>query len=505
MANGNGRHYKTNGRSFFGMSRSEKRANNNLGVILGNNGFGLKGKHHRSDVLKSVDQYLNGSQYAGKVDWDDTYCNDADSYVKMKDRKPKIIFPFAKIFQDRMSSKLVGASTFPKFKIEEDEEAEFFINNVLIPNSYFKAKMLGLSKDLILRTSAFMRYRFVDGNLQMVKYNSNHCYPVFGEDGLLESVEVKYIYTTDEVDPQTGKMIKRWFRLVLDRNADTLYDNPIFHDDVEPEFQVEDFAVHEMGFVQGEWFRIGENQNSPDGEEDPIIYMMRDFIDCLNYNLSQSDKAVNYATEPQLAIKGLDSEDAEELIKSASKTWLLGRDGEAQFLQAGSEGANAAKQQRDDYLKLFQHIARIVLLDPEKMAANAQSGKAMEIMHAPMVELVNELRPWTEKGMVSLLEKISTSIVLLGLKGFETQFTIPKRWMPSNLKAKAIWPPIFELTTQDQQQILSIGLQAANGNIISRDTALRWIQAQGVDFGVEDFEAEMQKVNSQQQFNTFGF
>ncbi len=505
--NGTGRRYKTGkGRLFFGLSRSEKKANNHLGVLhTPTNGMGVEKRHYRSQILKEVDNYLNNNQYDGLHDWDESICSDTDSYVKLKSRKPSVIFPFAKIFQDRISSKLAGASTFPKFKIEDDDEADYFLNNLLIPNSFFKAKMQSLSKDLALRTSSFARFKFAEGNLQITKYNSNYCYPVFDEAGELESIEIKYIYDTDEVDERTGQMVKEWFKLELTKTADILYDNPRYHENSDPEFEVVENVQHEFGFVQGEWFKFGDNIHSPDGEDDPIIYQMMTFIDCLNYNLSLSDQATNYATEPQLAITGIDSEEADKLIKSASKTWLLGREGKATFLEISGEGAKAAKEQRDDYLKMFQHIARIVLLDPEKMAANAQSGKAMEVMHGPLVELINEMRPWIEKGMIKLLQKISTSIVLLGLAGLETQFIIPPNWQPKSLNIQAIWPPIFELTTQDKQQILSIGLQAASGNIISRDTALKWIQSQGVDFGVEDFDLELQKVNTQQQFNTFGF
>ena len=263
--NGNGRKYKKgNGKMFFGMSRAEKRANNNLGVIqIPSNGMGVQKRHYRSQVLKKVDDYLNSTQYDGLADWDDSICCDTDSYVKLKDRKPKIIFPFAKIYQDRMSSKLAGASTFPKFKIEDDDEADYFLNSLLIKGSFFKAKMQSLAKDLALRTSSFARFKFSDGQLQIIKYNSNYCYPVFDDAGELESIEIKYVYDTDEVDEQTGKMVKEWFKLELTKDADILYDNPRYHENSDPEFEIEEQVDHGFGFVQGEWFRFGDNIHSP--------------------------------------------------------------------------------------------------------------------------------------------------------------------------------------------------------------------------------------------------
>ena len=504
--NGNGRQYiKSNGTRFFGKSRSEKRAANVLGVVQ--DGYGIKKLNYRSNVLKTIDMYLNGSQYDGLQEWDDSNCTDPDNYTKLSDRKPKIIFPFAKVFQDRLSSKLAGKSTFPKFKIEEDPETDYFINQVLIPGTFFKAKMLSLSKDFALKTSAFCRFKFVNGALDIQKYNTNYCYPEFDGSGNLTYVKIQYVYDTSEKDPSTGKMIKRWFKLELTQQSDILYDNPIYNESsgAEPEFKVVEKVDHEFGFVQGEWFRFGENNHNPDGEDDPIIYQMTEFIDAINYNLSLSDQATNYSTEPQLVISGMDSEEADKLIKSASKTWLLGREGKAEFIELSGAGAENAKNQREDYLKMFQHIARIVLLDPEKMSASAQSGKAMEVMHGPMVELINEMRPWFEKSMIKLIQKIITSIVILGQNAIETDFIVPDGWVPVSLNIKTIWPPIFELTTQDKQQIVSLGIQVAGANIVSRDTILRWIQSQGVDFGVEDFELEQQKVNTQQQFNSFGF
>ena len=319
MARGNNpRVYKNGNRTVFGKTRSQRRATERLGIVH-QGGYGIEKRHYRSNILHKVDQYLNGTQYDGLQDWDDTICQDDSSYTRLKDRKPKIIYPFAKVFKDRMGSKLIGASTFPAFKLEEDEDTEYFLNKVLVPTSYFKPQMLSLGKDLCLRTSAFMRFKFMDGNLQLLKYNSNFCYPEFDNSGELEKIEIKYVYETEEVDEQTGQMVKRWFKEELSTTTDTLYDNPRYQDNEEPEFQVKESVSHGLGYVQGEWFRIGESMHTPDGDEDPMIHMMCEFIDCLNYNLSLSDQATNYGTEPQVALSGMDSSDADNLIKSSSR------------------------------------------------------------------------------------------------------------------------------------------------------------------------------------------
>jgi len=495
--NGNGKKYKNGTRMIFGMSRSEKRANNNLGIVL--NTGNEKSDRYRSPKLCVVQSYLEGTQYDGKQDWDQAACS--DTHVPLKDRKPKIIYPFAKVFADRLSSKLLGRSTFPAVKVEDDEDTSYF-TKIVLNGTFFQARMLDMCKKLVAYNSCFVRFKMTNGSLKLEKYNPNYCYPSFDPAGNLDFIEIKYVYDTGETDNK-GKKIERWYKLILSTTTDTLFSNPIYVENSKPEFEVVSSIEHNLGYVQGEWFSIGEDLYSPDGESEPFILQIKDFVDAINYNLSQTDTATNYGNDPQLVLSGMDEDDIDKLIKSSAKAWALGREGKAAFLEVAGSGLEASRETREDFFKRVQDIARIVMLDPEKMQASAQSGKAMEVMHAPLVELVNEIRPWIEKGFKSLIAKMIDTIITLNTLGFETQFTMPEDFVPASMEFTITWPPVFELTTQDKQQVVSIGLQASNGNIISRDTALKWIQSQGVDFGVEDFELERQKVDSQKTFGGF--
>jgi hypothetical protein len=499
--NGSGRKYITGPNRFFqGDSRSQKRANNNLGVIATGSG---KSPRYRSQKLSEVEKYLKNTQYDHLENWDVAQMNN-EEHVPLHKRKPKIIFPFARVFADRVSSKLAGMSTFPKLKIEDDPETEFLMN-LVINGAWIKPKMLEAAADFIVFNSVFVSFKWDDGYLNIEKYCSNFCYPVFKSNGQLESVTVKYVYDDPNETNDQGKPIQKWFKKEFGEFADILYDNPEFDSTSteEPEFAEVERAEHGLGYVQGEWISNGESRFSPEGGKDPFVVQIKDFIDALNYNLSQTHQATAYGMDPQLLIKGLSEEEVDELIKGSGKAWLMGREGEATYLEAAGSGLDQGKNTRDDFFKRVQDIARIVLLDPEKMVANAQSGKAMEVMHGPMVELINELRPWFEKGFISLMEKIMGSLILLNQRGLTTQFVMPPMYAPKSLDIKAMWPPIFELTIQDMQQLVSIGLQVANGNIVSRDTIGKWLAGKGVDFGVEDWDLERQKVDSQKQFGGF--
>lgn len=477
------------------MSRSQKMAQNRLGRV---HEPAARVRRSRSATLDKVYKYLEGCQYDHLAAWQD--CQD-ESYIKVRDRRPRVIFPFAKIYQNRVASKLVGASTFPALRIEDDPDTEQFLS-IIMNASFFKAKMLSAGKNLASYTSAFVRFKVEDGAIILENYNPNYCYPKFDSKGQLVEVEIKYVFESNEIDA-SGKPVLKWYRWIGTQESDTLYNEPEYKPDVEPLWEVVEQVDHGLGMVQGTWFRAGEHLNGVDGEDLPMVEQLDGFIDAINYNLSLSDSSSSYGMEPQLALKGLTEEEAGDLIKSAHRAWLLGREGDAKFLEVGGSGLEAGKNTREDLLKYASHAAQIVFLDPEKMAANAQSGKAMEVMHAALVEMVNELRPWMAKGMVELAQKILAVVVHYNNAGFETEYIAPKGWMPDSLDIQVKWPPIFPLTIQDVQQIVSIGNMMANANMLSRESAAKWVQAQGVDLGVEDWEAEVAKINGQKQFGGF--
>jgi hypothetical protein len=491
-----GKAYISGGKRFFGMSRSEKRANNNLGIIQNDQSKRI----HRSDKLYKAELYLEGGQYNNLAPWQE--CCSTETYTAIRKRKPSVIFPFAKIYQDRLASKLVGQSTFPKMSVQDDEETTYFLG-IVKKASFFEAKMLDAAKLFISYTSCFVRFSLMAGSPKIEVYNSNYCYPEFSDDGQLISVSIKYIYETTDID-EAGKPIMKWYRLDLGQESDILYDNPIYVEGQnEPEFSIVNQVDHGLGFVQGEWFRNGETNYDIDGHDYPMACQLSGFIDAINYNLSQSDSATSYGLDPQLILKKIEEDELDMLIKSSSKAWALGREGDAAFLEITGSGVATAEKTEQRLMKMAADAARIVFLDPEKTVGSAQSGKAMEVLHSSMVEMINELRPWFEKSMTMLMQKIIATMVIYNQQGAELALVMPPMWQPQSLDITTIWPPIFPLTIQDMQQIVSIGLQASNGNIIARDTAAKWIQSQGVDFGVEDWDLETEKINNQKTFGGF--
>lgn len=477
--------------------RSQSKAKNRIGYI--SEGI-AKPQIYRKDSLNMVDKYYNSKQYDHLPSWQE---HKDGNIANSREVQPKMVYPFLRTLSDRLGAKLLGQNVFPDVSVEDDPEFEYFIG-LVEREINLKAKLHACLKKLPLMGSWFIRTKVVDGVPDIESYESKFTYPDFGPSGELRSVTIKYIFEDEDDLDQHGKPVFKWHKIDLTENVDTTYDNPLYDKNVEPEFKVVSQEEHNLGFVQGEWFKTGIKKNTVDGS--PIIgEEIFSFIDEFNYNLSKTAEAVEYGTDPQLFFKGMDENEVDDFVKSTAEAWLLGRENETGFLETSGAGAERADAFRDKSIyKYITDISRIVILDPEKIVGSAQSAKAMEVLHGPLLDLVNELRPFYEAGIKGVYRKMLATIIKLNMEGYELAFVMPPQYQPLSFDLTFSWPAVFPLTTQDQQQIISNAVQLANANILSRETALKWLIAQLPDIPVEDMEQEIQKINTQQQFNTFG-
>lgn len=474
-------------------SRTQLRIDNNLGIIRA--GTSTKYRPCRREFLDMLDQYLCSKQYDKLVPWDG---GSPDEYTPIRNRKPRMILAFPKMLCDRVTAKLVGSATYPALSVEDDPDTTAFLD-VIAKHSHVKTYVQEAVRKCLGIGSSFLRYYLVGGQIKMEIYNSKYCYPEFDELGELQQVEIRYIYEDHEDRDEKGDPKKKWFRMLLTKNSDILFDNPLATEQ-EPTFNVVGQADHNLGFVQGEWFRTGEDKHNPDGPS--LIADILDFCDELNYNFSQSSQASSYAQEPQLTIAGMDVNEIDELIRSSTKAWNLGRDGKAAFLEANMNGIKAADELRCKVRENIADISRVVLLSPEKIVGSAQSAKAMEVLHGPLIELVDELRPRIEKSIVDLMLKMAVTLLMMKQAGAQDlAVVIPDGYVPKSLNVTASWPPIFPLTMEDLLKKVQVAVQAGNASIVSRETLTRWVAK---DFGIENIEEEISKVAAQPQLNPFG-
>lgn len=482
-------------RRFAGKaSRSQLSAANNLGTVFNSH---ISKKKYRNPELEVYDAYYEGRQYCGLTPWKQALTED-NQYIPIREREPLLNYRLGQVIVMRLASKLIGSRTKPGIKVEDDPDTEAFLKLIVKQSSFF-ANLLEPVRRELAAGSCLVRFAIVQGQYKMEHFLGKWCYPEFDDLNNLTFCKVQYVYEDEQDLDKDKNPKKKWYRLDLGQQVDTLYSNPEFSEDAEPMFEVVSSVEHGLGFVQAEWFRPNEIQNYIDG--DSMIEPIMGFIDEFNYSLSQSSNAVSYNQDPQLIIKNMDEEELEKLIRSTTKAWNIGKDGEAAFLEANLAGVETAITLREKMGVNVQDITRVIMLDPDKIVGSAQSAKAMEVLHGPLIELIEEIRPQLEKNVNNLLLKMALTTLILNQRGEAVPIEIPKGYAPISVSVTYMWPPIFPLTMEDLQKKVAIATSAAGGNIISRESMTRWLAA---DFDVENIEEEIAKIAAQPVINPFG-
>ena len=473
-------------------SRSERRAQGTLGVVM-RDGKLIDEGIFRDPKLERLDAYYESRQYANLVAWEEGAC--AEPPVPIRKRQPRLIIPFSKTLAQRVTAKLVGDSVFPELMVyDSPDDQEFF--QAVVRESEMKTFLLEPTRRMLNTGEVFVRFWIEAGVYRKKWYNAKYCYPKFQPNGELELVTIKYVYDDHDDKDENGKPIKKWYKLELGTDSEVLYDNPEYEPGVTPEFVETGRVDHGLGFVQGEWMTTTGEEKGYGLTED-----ITSFIDELNYSLSQSSTAVSYNQDPQLYFKNLTEEETAAVIRSAMKSWNLGRDGEAGFLESNLNGVSTAMDLRDKMRLNVQDITRIVLLDPDKIVGQATSAKAMEVLHGPLKDLIDEIRGPIGKTIRKLTIKMGIAAIMGEKQGIQSPIILPPGYQPMNMNIELDWPPMFQQTIEDLQKKVAVAVQAAGASIISRRTALEYLAK---DFGVVDLDEEQAKIDAQPVINPFG-
>lgn len=472
-------------------TRSEKMRSLNEGVIA--QASDVDEKIYRDPKLEKADSYYENRQYDQLLPWDHQAAAGGGA-ISIRKKKPRIRPKFARTFAGVVTSKLIGQSVFPNIKVEDSpDDQEYF--RAILRESNLKGFLLEPIRQMVNTGEMFVRFYMAGGAFKKETYKAKNVWPTFDEAGELEQIEIKYVYADGTDLDDMNRPRKKWYRLILSKTVDVLFDNPIYEPNQEPEFNEVSRAEHNFGFVQGEWFTTTGDQAGYG-----MVTDLYEFIDELCYSLSQSSQAVAFNQDPQLVLKNMTEDEIDTLVRSSMKSWNLGMKGEAQFLETNMSGVQVAMDYRDKIRQNMVDIARVVLLDPEKIVGSAQSAKAMEVLHGPLKDLVDELRLAIEKPLKMLILKMGAANILGAEQGMEVPIPLPKGWSLQSLALELKWPPIFQQTLEDLLKKIQCASQASAANLISRRTGTKFLAE---DFGIEDIEAEVEEVNTQVQINPF--
>jgi hypothetical protein len=476
------------------LSRTQKQASLNLGIVASDC---KNDSIFRDPELEKLDAYYENRQYASLVPFD-LEIDAAGMGIPLRKRQPRIKIAFAKTLASRVTSKLLGPSVFPAIKIEDNpDDQEYF--RAIVRESNLDSFLLEPTRRMVNCGEVFVRFYLSNGAFKKEWFHSKYCYPTFQDNGDLQGMRIQYVYDDPSDVDDNGSPKKKWFRLDLGMQSEIKYDNPPYDPEQDPDdvqFAEVARADHNFGFVQGEWFTT-----TGDPEGYGLCEDITDFIDELSYSLSQSSKAVSYNQDPQLTLSNMTEDEIGTLVRSSTKAWNLGKDGKGEFIESNMSGVERAMDLRDKVRMNIQDITRVVLLDPDKIIGSAQSGKAMEVLHGPLKDLIDELRMPVGTSFKRLVLKMGYANLLAQAGGIPAAIPLPPGYVPQSMAFELKWPPLFEQTLDDLKNKVAIATQASTANIIARATATKFVAE---DFGIEDVDAEQALIAAQPIFNPFG-
>lgn len=498
--------------------------------------------------LDLLEQYYRGTVYDGrKFDWDGYYRGfgaaaaiEPGYYVPLKHRRPSARYDIGKVVVRRLTSFVLGESNAPNINVPGDEEAEDYVRELArVSNLWSKLKLarnLGGSCG-----TACVSWSIKRGRPRIRVHNPKHvCVLRWADEDDLRPAEVLKAYSYEERREQadgTVKTVTLWRVRVWTEEVERVYE-PI-PDEVQkepgglwrswPSIEVR----HGFGFCPFYWVQNQPEEEDYDGACD--FDGACDLIDELNCVLSQTTKGTKANVDPTLVVR----EDPVKMAQVNQSRTVHKGSGNAIFAQGGAEYLQLSPASVDAGLKSASDLERrildmcgVVKPDAEKLSGAAQSGKALEILYAPMLATCDTLREQYGDhcavpillDMLRVARKLATAEPTLNEQGElerpvfvlapriervenhededESEdgddeeegdelpiFVEVKRTPGKSESLELVWPPYFAPTWADRQSAVTAA-QLANGGkpVISQRTSVAAVSGL---FGVVDVDEEL--------------
>ena len=458
-------------------------------------------------VLRSV---LDGSLYDNlKYSFQDER-NSSGEYIPLRDRRPSVRYNLCRMVVQDSVALLFGDGHFPTIGFNSPDDMQTIadiLKETKLAQTMHEAAILGSigSVAVMMRVlNGRIFFDAMDTDYLTPKYNPN------APDTLLsvtERYKVKgralvasgYNIAADHLDRDF------WFQRVWDGVAENWYlpvlvetevQNNAFKNAIakaapaEPTIDNERTVKHGLGFVPIVWIK-----NLPTGKGIDGACTFRPAIDTqieIEYQLSQAGRGLKYSSDPLLMIKEPAGEGG-PMVRTPATALVVSENGDAKMLEISGTAATAVIE----YVRVLRESAIETIhgnrSNADKVSA-AQSGRALEMMHQPLIWLADQLR--TNYGENGVLPRVR--MIIAACVKFPTIKVLGKQVKPfsSNDTPALRWPKWFASTGADIQQEATALKTLRDAGVISRETAVKSIAS---TFDIEDIEIEIAAIAADEE------
>lgn len=477
------------------------------------------GENPRCLAIDEMESHYNGKFYstgmnAREYSWDTeivpgTERNKTPEKVPLSKRRPKQ-FNLARYIVDRSAGWLVGGRYFPRLIAEGDPGTQEWIDvlkeALRLPSVWLKAaKQGGKGK------TAVVVGKIVNGYLRVEHLPAKYCLPRFGDDGeTLTYLRLQFKIPGDMLDEMgiPGVWDPKelyWFRREYTPDAEVnFYPVRVARDGRPPEF-VEDpdrTVRHGLGVLAAVWIRNLPSDDPLDGEAtyEPVV----DLFDPINVMASLAYRSIKKLSDPTLVLEDIKEDDDIDAVLSvgSSAGATISIPGKAKLLEMTGSGQAAAKEWVSEFRQGVATISRVTNPDPEKLAGAAQSGYALEVLHAPLIELVEELRETYGPALVQFVRLMLALVAVYKLRGGKNggpgALFLPREEPTAAINPKATltvsWGRFFAPSLPDIKALIETLAAAVAMGAMSMHTAIAKVCEA---FGVTDIEGERARIKAE--------
>ena len=452
---------------------------------------GYDDRAQRLTVLKAV---LDGTMYDGLAfEFGDEKGPD-QQYVPLRQRKPSVRYNLCRLVVEDSVAMLFGAGRFPTLTSEHDDTQAGLAD--ILDESAFSEAMLEAAQ--IGSTGSVAVLMRILGNRVFWTVMPTPCltpeWDPKAPDTLLRLTERYQVQGSVLADqgytiPPILRTSSFWFQREWDDTSETWYLPLLVADATngkKPVVDTQNSVEHALGFVPAVWIKNLPGGGGVDGRctFEPAIETQIE----IEYRLSQGGRALQYASDPLMMIKDPAADTNGDMVRTAANALVVGKDGDAKMLQIDGAATGAVLE--------FVHGLREFALETvhgnrasaDRLAA-AQSGRAMEMLHAEQIGMVDQLRQSYGRAMLRLARMVVVAQQKFKLTAFEEVVPV----MDAGKRLKLRWGPYFAPTVHDDAvETNTLSIQFKTG-LISRESAVERVCHLEA---IPDHAAEVERIQS---------
>jgi hypothetical protein len=444
--------------------------------------------------LAVLGRVLDGTIYDGLQHEFHDEKSDGGEYIPLRKRRPSVRYNLCRLVVEDSIALLFGEGHFPTVDLADPKDrgalAEI-IKESRLPQVMASASLIGSTG------SVAILMRVLRGRVFFCEMGTGFLTPTYDPEApdTLASVTERYkvrggiLAAQGYAIPLDAQDADWWFQRVWDTTTESWYLPQSVSDAAagkKPALDAGRTVRHGLGFVPMVWIR-----NLPGGDDVDGACTFRAAIDTqieIEYQLSQAGRGLKYSSDPLLLIKEPATSD-DQIVRSAGNALVVSEKGDAKMLEIGGTAADAVIS----YVRALREMALESVhgnrSSADKLSA-AQSGRALELMHQPLIWLADQLRTsYGENGVLPLARMVieASRKMRLKVKG--------KDIAPFGEDAYPTlrWPGWFAPTVSDQEQQATALSTSRRAGHISRETAVKSIAA---TYDIEDVDAELQRIQA---------